>query len=467
MGVLEDARVECHALQHLPGLRDLWLPFHAGPAAAQGMGFDALLGRLARSLLDPLHVDPHPWVAKARAVFFDADGQSVALQTPEAVRQAASLLGADIGQMRLPFNGRSYRVHAAYRDDNSHLWQQDNALPPSDTPLDGGQGTSALPEGGPTLPMVLHAAPVSGDRSAPQPTDAPVAVYPEWDHIIGRYRPDWCQVFSPSVARSPLATGGTRPSIKLVQALSGLEGAAVRTGGRVREGDELHIGALVDTRIDQYLQCAPYPRIYRRVVRPAPPLAVLMLLDASASTTHSTHGGGATMLDHVRAAAHATSLALQAAGHRTASWAFSTDGRHRINMPCLKQWDEPANAPAVAERIAALRSVGSTRLGAVLRHAMALCRADAAHHPGWNRVIVLVTDGEPHDIDVHHPGYLQADLRRAAQEAGRGGLAVRGLLLPPGDGRTLAHCLGRTNCATLPRMADLPKQVAALLGGVT
>ena len=38
------------------------------------------------------------------------------------LREAASRLGHDIGQMRLPFNPRTYRLHARYRDDNSHLW---------------------------------------------------------------------------------------------------------------------------------------------------------------------------------------------------------------------------------------------------------------------------------------------------------------------------------------------------------
>jgi hypothetical protein len=51
----------------------------------------------------------------------------------------------------------------------------------------------------------------------------------------------------------------------------------------------------------------------------------------------------------------------------------------------------------------------------VLRQALHEQLRDAARHPGWRRVIVLLGDGEPHDIDVHEPGYLQADLRAAAR----------------------------------------------------
>ncbi len=110
-GVLEDARIEWLALQELPGLRALWLPFHTDADAPTGNGFEALLARLARSLLEVQPADPHPWVRRAREEFLacaPADGQEV--------RVLASRLGNEIGQMRLPFNPRTWRVHAAFGD---------------------------------------------------------------------------------------------------------------------------------------------------------------------------------------------------------------------------------------------------------------------------------------------------------------------------------------------------------------
>ncbi|PZO10235.1 MAG: hypothetical protein DCF26_23125, partial [Burkholderiales bacterium] len=135
LGVLEDARVEWLALQELPGLRAVWWPFHSGDAARRGNGFDDLLARLSASLLDPTQPEPHPWVARVRQHFFESDGHTLALRSHEAVRALASTLGNDIGQMRLPFNARTYQVHARYRDDNSHLWLPDDTLPASDLTL--------------------------------------------------------------------------------------------------------------------------------------------------------------------------------------------------------------------------------------------------------------------------------------------------------------------------------------------
>lgn len=463
---LEDARVEALALRELPGLRALWLPFHAGHDAAAGAGFEALLARLARCLLDPAHDDPHPWVAKARAACRDTAG-SFALLNAQAVRRVASLLGNDIGQMRLPFNARTWRVHAAYRDDGSWLWLPDDRQPPSDTPLDaaGGEGTRADPAtGAPPMPVDASARPDGGGAGMAGPAAAtePVATYAEWDHRIARYRADWCHVHVPDL---PPATGTTldKPTDRRVaRALAGLRGAPRRSGGRAAEGDDFHPAALVDARIAQRLRHAGDGRVYRRVEHPAPPLAVLVLLDTSASTADAAPGG-LPLLDGIRAAARDTALALEALGHRCALAAFASRGRQRVEVPWIKHWRDPARSPAVAARLAALASGGSTRLGAVLRHGTALSLADAARHPGARRLVVLVTDGEPHDIDIHDPVYLGADLRRAAAEARARGVAAHALVLAPGDARALAAHLGRTACAGLDRPGDLPQRLVQLL----
>lgn len=58
-------------------------------------------------------------------------------------------------------------------------------------------------------------------------------------------------------------------------------------------------------------------------------------------------------------------------------------------------------------------------------------------------MIVLLTDGELHDVDVHDPAYLPADLRRAAHEALALGVAVRALVFSPGTADALDTSLGQ------------------------
>jgi nitric oxide reductase NorD protein len=448
LGVLEDARVEWLALQELPGLRAVWWSFHADAAALRGAGFEDLLARLSAALLDPAHEDPHAWVERVRRMFFEPDGHTLALRTQEKVREAASLLGNDIGQMRLPFNARTYAVHARYRDDNTHLWLPDASLPPSDTTL---QADAAPP---------IEDAPAA----SPEPAHTePDAVHAEWDHRIGRYRPRWCSVYGGEAPSGPPAwqPGALAQAERAVaRRLAGLGGPFRRGSGRSTEGEELHHAALIDSALDLRALRTPDPRIHRRPWRPAPPLAVLLLLDASASTAR---GGGregkgeGELLASMQRSAATASLALQRLGHRSALWAFFSQGRHRIDMPCLKHWDQ--HLPALSR----LRGGGSTRLGAALRHAVHLCEQDARQHPGWQRVVVVLTDGELHDIDVHDPAYLNADLQRAAREARSHGVAVRALVFQPGDARTLEATLGRGNVKGGTTTANLPRELTSLL----
>ena len=410
-GLLEDARVEHLALEELPGLRGLWLPFHDSPDAPAGMHFEALLARLSRSLLDPAHADPHPWVARARAMFFDRDGTSLALATPGDVRCAASLLGNDIGQMRLPFSPRTYRLHAAYRDDNHHLWLQDETLPPSDQPLaastDGAQRGSE-----------------AQDLDAIE--QSPVC-YPEWDHRIGRYRPDWTRVFESTPPEAPSVRSGqpaTALQRRLARALAARRGGPPRASGRAAWGDEFHPAALVEAGVDQRLRRAPDDRIYRRLLPLPVRLSVLLLVDASASTDAHDRDGR-SLLDRLLEVAQACAVSLEAAGHGCALLAFASRTRHRVDMLQLKDWQEPAAAPAVRARCAAVRGAGSTRTGTAVRHATARVLARSAAVPGPGQRVLLLTDGEPHDVDVHDPAYLSKDLRRAIDAAARHGVSVR------------------------------------------
>lgn len=401
-GVLEDARIEAHAMADLPGLRALWLPFHVGPDAPAGNGFDALLARLARSLLDPSHADPHPWVVRAQTAFSRAASDSA------AIRELASRLGNEIGQMRLPFNPRTYVTHAAYRDDGSWLWEPDAELPASDTPL----AAAGEPQGG------------AGTEAVDAPPEAPPTNYAEWDARIGRYRADWCSVYL--AARPAAAVTRRLPTAapaQVARVLRSLPADAPRHGGRAAWGDEFHAMALVDAQVQRRARQVPETRVYRR--REALPArwAVQVLLDSSASTAQRTASGGA-WLDHAAALALACADQLEATGHDCALLAFRSRTRQRVELQPLKHWDEPARRGDIARRVAALRGEGSTRTGGALRHAAALA-LDRARSAGRRPAILLFSDGEPHDLDVPDPAYLRADLRRAIAEAEAAGIAVR------------------------------------------
>jgi nitric oxide reductase activation protein len=124
----------------------------------------------------------------------------------------------------------------------------------------------------------------------------------------------------------------------------------------------------------------------------------------------------------------------------------------------VKSFTEPIDA-ATASRIASLQSQGSTRLGAVLRHATRRLPA----RRGAQRWALLLSDGSPHDIDVHDPVYLVEDARRALSSAARHGVRIGCLVFEPGSRSDAARIFGRHGAASVHALGDLPDALRCLL----
>jgi nitric oxide reductase NorD protein len=398
LGALEDARVEWLASRELPGLRRLWLPFHA-IELSDTPSFEDLLRRLARSLLDPQQHDPHPWVAKARRLFFvDEAGDMLALRQPEALRHAASLLGHDIGQMRLQFNARLYQVMPSYRDDNSCLWLADERRADTEHEI------AAAP--------VAPAAAMQRHR------------YPEWDRLVPMYRSDWCTVHDDSA----MLPASPRPAPQRSRLMA------------QPEGEEFDLDALVDAAIARRSGHAAEPRVYQRMQATRDAGSTLLLLDTSAST--------AGVLPAARAAALGCAAAIDRARGECAIHGFCSDGRHAVHYTQLKAFGE-ALGPACLARLMGLRSRLSTRLGAALRHATQLI---ATRHGALRRVLLL-TDGRPHDVDVHDPHYLVEDARQAVREAARRGVLMQCVSLDAAALKPLQRVFGAARVHTLKSLS--------------
>jgi nitric oxide reductase NorD protein len=215
-----------------------------------------LLARVSRVLLDPHATDPHPWVVRVRAMV----AEPLDTLTPRGLRLLASALGNEVGQMRLPFNTARGHVHAAYRDDNHHLWDEDRSLPPSEQALSTGVAPDTAAGGSPATPQ---------DAGR-------VRLHPEWDGRIGRFRRDWVRVLERDApqdaapAPDPAALWLSRSLLRALQA-AGAAGRR-RASGRCAWGDEFHPAALVEARVRQRLREPVDDRIYRAAItapRPA------------------------------------------------------------------------------------------------------------------------------------------------------------------------------------------------------
>ncbi len=444
LGLLEDARAEALACRELPGLRRLWAPWHT-VWPDDGDDFETLMQRLARALIDPAYDDPHPWVRKGRARFFlDGGGEVLAQARPQAMRQLASALGNDIGQMRMGFNLRTYRTAPSYRDDNRWLWHSDES-----------QAGEARP------------APAAVRMQARSPTPAEVAPPPaapswhhaEWDRRIGRLRQDWCTVSESLAAEGP-AVPMPAVDVRLKAVLERSARLARVMRSREPEGDEIDIDELLRAWPARRQGAGGEVRFHRRMDRMPAASAALLLLDTSASSGHSATGGGLTGLARQQSAASALAMAMSAAGWQIAIQGFCSDGRHAVRHRRVLDFDEPWG-PLAARRLQGLEAGFSTRLGAAMRHATRQLTQVAA----GQRLLIVLTDGEPHDIDIHEPHYLVEDACHAARTARLVGVRSLCLLLDPEATQPARRMFGADGVAMLTDVVALPGALARLLGG--
>ena len=357
--------------------------------------------------------------------------------------------------MRLPFNASGYRPLPAYRDDHRWMWAAD-------------QLSATQP---PAAPPPTPADALDGSGAADAQPHETIARHPEWDRLIQRLRPDWCQVIE-QVPRQSLdarvADPGASAAIvqlgrRLVAPLRGLiRPVAARQRGT--DGEIFDLDALVGWCLARRCGRAPDGRVYRARLRQAAPAAMWLLVDRSASaagTLGVVEGGGpaGTILQAAARSAAATALGLQALGVPCTVVAFSSSGRQAVRLSIVKTVGQQADG-ALAERLLALGPGGSTRLGAALRHATA--RLGAAQ--GDARWVLLISDGQPHDVDVHDPRYLVDDARHAVAAARRRGVGMACLTLACGAVPAAVRSFGRRGTQSLADIDALPRVLRRLVG---
>jgi nitric oxide reductase NorD protein len=455
IGLIEDARVEALAMRRFPGLRQFWAPYHV--AQAEGGTAPVLLARLARALFDPSYQDAHGFVAKGVDLFGAADPDD-----PAASRRIGGLLGNDLGQMRVQFNARTHAVEPAYRDDNLGLW-------------DFGAEADATPE---VLDMMIEAArlrqeendgrvenqpPSNGGTARARPVTTTeldgtlLGRYPEWDRMQGVERPDWTCVraFDPPLRDPRLLDAEMEAAPDMRRRIDRLVRAA-RPGRPQRlkrqpDGMELDIDAVLDAEVAWTAGEVPDERLYRSSALRTRDLATVVLLDVS----ESTRKDGA--LDIERVAVGLLADAMTRLDDPFALMAFASNGREQVRLTRIKDFEEPFGA-AQRGRLAGLAPGLSTRLGAALRHA----GAELAAVRSFRRLILVLTDGEPSDIDVPDPLDLVEDSRRAVLGLRARGIDTFAVLLGTRGVEAATRMFGRAGHAPLRRLEDLPARLSEL-----
>ncbi len=190
-------------------------------------------------------------------------------------------------------------------------------------------------------------------------------------------------------------------------------------------------------------------------------LACLLLADLSLSTdAHiSDHQ---RVIDVIRDSLFLFSEALSATGDRFGLYGFSSLKRHQVRFHAIKEFGERYGAE-VRGRIAAAKPGYYTRMGAAVRHASTIL----AKQPAGRRLLLILTDGKPNDLDHYEGRYGLEDTRMALLEARKAGLHPFCVTIDERAGDYLPHLFGVGGYVVIRNPAELPRELPALYAQLT
>jgi len=444
----EDARVETLAMQQYPGLRRIFTALHPTPkdTACDPATHSCLRHRLtmlSRTLLVPPQRFEQPqlqeWVQRFQALL--AHGTS---STSEIASLGLSYLGKTRLQSDQLPNTWFADTEVDYRDDNRHLWRF-HELSDDEEAFDTPAQTPATQE--------LQSLPPRH--------------YPEWDYNSQTFRPDWVSLYErlhPSGQASDIDALLAKHSALSKRLKRLLDLLKPHDKVRVRyqeDGSELDLDVAIRSLIDLKSGSQPDVRINLRHTTNGRSIAVTLLLDLSQSLNEKARGSEQSVLQLSQEAVSLLAWAIEQLGDPLAIAGFHSNTRHDVRYLHIKgfgeHWDDTVKA-----RLAAMQAGYSTRMGAALRHASRTLHTQQAD----KKLLLVLTDGQPADIDVKDERLLIEDARQAVRELDTQGIFTYCINLDSAADAYVSDIFGQ-QFTVIDNVSRLPEQLPKLFMALT
>lgn len=217
---------------------------------------------------------------------------------------------------------------------------------------------------------------------------------------------------------------------------------------QLEDGSDLDVDSYVRHHIDLITGEAGEPRVFRELLPSSRDVSTALLLDGSSSL--GVHGGRIFRLE--LACADALSRAMTQARERHGIFVFTGNTRHRVEVQCLKDFEDRRFVPPST---AGLATGGYTRLGAPLRH----LTSRLLGQPSERRLLIVIGDGLISD-EGYEGRYAWADTAHAVEEANEAGVAVYYVGVGPTRVDPLPEVFGPRRSQRIRRVEELPRVLA-------
>ncbi len=446
--VFEDARVEYLMLLKYPGLKKLWLSLipMVDNKSCNDIYQSCIRHRaimLARALIDENHpyTDTHllQFVAKFRILM--QKGNSTSQDSLNL--GVAYLVKTHQKSDSLP-NVYFDNTEITYRDDNRLMWLFIESYDEDDE-------------------IFQHENKIEEEKTE----FIPPHYYDEWDYVYNAYKIDWVTLYERLHSHSDPAKIDKlldKNSALVKQLKKVLDLLKPQNKKRIRyqeDGSELDLDIALRAMIEIKNGSHPDSRINIDFKHDSRSVSVLLLLDLSASLNEKVGNSGQSILELSTEAVSLLAWAVEQLGDNFAIAGFNSDTRQKVMYYHIKgyseHWDD-----AVKARLANLTAEYSTRMGAAIRH--------GAHYLNLQqsdkKLMLILTDGEPADIDVNDSKALIQDAYKAVQETQQKGMYPYCISLDKKADEYIKDIFGN-HFSVIDKIESLPQELPKLFLSLT
>lgn len=459
---LEDSRIEYLMFKQYPGLRKHCLLLHPKPVegACNSETESCVRHRLAmlsRAILDENHGYTNPQILDCVKRFYEL----VEEDSTSAINGCGTINGCSTKAMvdlAVLFTARTRlqsdqlptirfeNTLVDYRDDNRHLWV---FIEENDEAEDFQQNSQKQSE-------------EMDDEGLPP------RYYPEWDYQNASYKPDWVSLYEsihPTGNAADIDALLDKHKVlakKLKQILEKLKPQRFVRERYQEEGSELDLDVAIRSLIDYKCGSQPDTRINMSHKNDGRDIAVMILLDLSASLNDLADGSEQSILQLSQEAVSLLAWTIEQLGDQYAIAGFHSDTRHNLRYYHIKGYSEKFDN-TVKSRLAAMDAGYSTRMGGAIRHASHYLNVQ----PAEKKLMIILTDGEPSDIDVQDKQYLISDTKKAIDEISSKGMSSYCISLDRKADDYIQDVFGKGGYSIIDNVKKLPEKLPLLFTSIT
>ena len=493
ISLLEDLRVELNTIKNFPGMKKTWIALHPdGEDLKELNPFIVDLVDFSRAALDQKYKAKQSFNSDFLKLFIKK-----MTKTPESSEMSYEL---GLNYYELLKAKTDVKISASalvatpilYRDDNRYIWEYEELdwisegndyVPVSqrqvrrnvnimemynelDVETAGDDAQEIWTLESEYFPDELDGVSLN-EVEGKEPVSEPFH-YNEWDYQLQLYRPNWATVYErrlrkadPELINKILKTHKPIAN-QLKNSIDRMQPQGLVKLKKQQEGSELDIDACVTALADIRSGSTPSDRIYIKKVQHIRDVSVNLLMDLSESTNDMVIGSDKTILELMKESTSLLSWAIDKIGDKLTISGFASDSRHDVQYYRFKPFHYSFN-DEVKGRLAGIKGGLSTRMGAAIRHA----GVDLLTQSSAKRILLILTDGEPADIDVDDPQHLRMDAKKAVEELRSHGIVTFCISLDPHADEYVARIFGKNRFMVIDNIQKLPERLPQLFISLT